>query len=135
MRQPWVYNKAFYLLANKPGWNVKKAFQVFAKANESYWISTTNFNNGACGVQSATADLGYPVDDVVDSFQQPVHCPIARLLIPIQELSARENGYSTGHLNQLISLSWPKLRVQEMQISICVRETFQQGSSTIVVLI
>ena len=65
-----VYNKAFYLLANKPSWNVKKAFQVFAKANENYWISTTNFNNGACGVQSATVDLGYPVDDVIDSFQQ-----------------------------------------------------------------
>jgi len=28
-----VYNKAFYLLATKTGWNVQKAFQVMADAN------------------------------------------------------------------------------------------------------
>ena len=28
-----VYNKAFYLLATKAGWNTQKAFQVFARAN------------------------------------------------------------------------------------------------------
>ena len=32
-----VYNKAFYLLATKPGWNTQKAFQAFARANDLYW--------------------------------------------------------------------------------------------------
>lgn len=34
-----VYNKAFYLLATKAGWDTKKAFQVFARANDLYWTS------------------------------------------------------------------------------------------------
>ena len=71
-----IYNKAFYLLANKPGWGIKKAFQVFAKANENYWVSTTDFNNGACGVLLAASELGYELDDINDSFQQVgVACP------------------------------------------------------------
>jgi Zinc metalloprotease (elastase) len=71
-----IYNKAFYLLASKPGWGIKKAFQVFARANENYWISTTDFNSGACGVQQAASELGYELDDITDSFQQVgVACP------------------------------------------------------------
>lgn len=71
-----IYNKAFYLLATTPGWSIKKAFQVFAKANENYWISTTDFNNGACGVLQAASDLGYEQDAITNSFQQVgVICP------------------------------------------------------------
>src|SRR3546814_1297427 len=29
-----VYNKAFYLLANKSGWNTETAFQAFARSEE-----------------------------------------------------------------------------------------------------
>lgn len=72
-----VYNKAFYLLANEPGWGVKNAFKVFAKANQNYWLSTTDFNSGACGVQYAAADLGLSIEAVRNSFQQVgVSCPL-----------------------------------------------------------
>lgn len=63
-----VYNKAFYLLATKPGWNTPRAFQVFARANDLYWTPSTNFNQGACGVQTAAQDYGYSVADVSSAF-------------------------------------------------------------------
>jgi len=63
-----VYNKAFYLLAHKAGWNTKTAFQVFARANRDYWAPSTNFNQGACGVQTAATDLGFAVADVTAAF-------------------------------------------------------------------
>jgi pseudolysin/vibriolysin len=71
-----VYNKAFYLLATKPGWTTPKAFQVFARANQLYWTASTDFNNGACGVQQAATDLGYTVADVTAAFTSVgVTCP------------------------------------------------------------
>jgi Zn-dependent metalloprotease len=63
-----IYNKAFYLLASKPGWGVRKAFDVFVLANRAYWKPKTTFNSGACGVESAAQDLGYTVADVTDAF-------------------------------------------------------------------
>ena len=63
-----VYNKAFYTLATKPGWNTQKAFQVFARANDLYWTASTDFNQGACGVQTAATNLGYVVADVTAAF-------------------------------------------------------------------
>jgi vibriolysin len=63
-----VYNKAFYLLATKPGWNTQKAFQIFARANDLYWTSSTNYNQGACGVETATTDLGFVKADVTAAF-------------------------------------------------------------------
>ena len=65
-----VYNKAFYLLANKPTWDTKKAFIIFAKANMDYWSPSTDFNDGACGVRSAAEDLGYNTDDVDAVFEK-----------------------------------------------------------------
>ena len=63
-----VYNKAFYNLATKAGWNTQKAFQVFARANRDYWTANISWNNGACGVQTAATDLGYTVADVTSAF-------------------------------------------------------------------
>ncbi|MBB1088434.1 M4 family metallopeptidase [Lysobacter sp. SG-8] len=63
-----VYNRAFYLLSNKSGWDVKKAFQVFARANRVYWGPSTNFNQGACGAQTAATDLGFSAADVTSAF-------------------------------------------------------------------
>ncbi|MGI2259523.1 M4 family metallopeptidase [Shewanella sp. GXUN23E] len=63
-----VYNKAFYLLARKAGWDTHKAFDVFVLANQMYWSPTSNFNQGACGVESAAADYGYSVADVTAAF-------------------------------------------------------------------
>ena len=63
-----VYNKAFYLLATKAGWNTQKAFQTFARANANYWTASSTFNQGACGVQTAAGDLGFSVADVTAAF-------------------------------------------------------------------
>lgn len=71
-----VYNKAFCLLAKTSGWDTRKAFQVFALANKSYWTATSTFNSGACGVESAATDLGYNASNVVTAFSGVgVTCP------------------------------------------------------------
>jgi vibriolysin len=63
-----VYNKAFYLLATKPGWDTKKAFQVFARANDLYWTASSTFNQGACGAETAATDLGFAKADITAAF-------------------------------------------------------------------
>ena len=71
-----VYNKSFCLLAKTAGWDVKKAFQVYALANKVYWTATSTFNTGACGVESAATDLGYVKSDVITAFTAVgVTCP------------------------------------------------------------
>ncbi len=65
-----VFNRAFYLLANKANWNTQLAFNVMYDANRFYWTPNTTFIEGACGVIHATDDLGYNVTDVIDSFEQ-----------------------------------------------------------------
>ncbi|ABC29284.1 Zinc metalloprotease (elastase) [Hahella chejuensis KCTC 2396] len=65
-----VYNKAFYLLATTSGWDTKKAFEVFVRANQTYWTPNSNFNDGACGVESAAEDKGYSKADVTAAFDQ-----------------------------------------------------------------
>jgi len=63
-----VYNKAFCTLAKTTGWNTQKAFQVFARANDLYWTSSSTYNQAACGVQTAASDLGLPVANVTSAF-------------------------------------------------------------------
>ena len=63
-----VFNKAFYLLATKAGWNTRKAFEVFADANRLYWTANSTFNQGACGVEKAAANRNYTVADVTSAF-------------------------------------------------------------------
>ncbi len=63
-----VFNRAFYLLANKKGWDVRKGFEVFAVANQLYWSANSNFDQGGCGVAKAATDLGYSASDVESAF-------------------------------------------------------------------
>ncbi|WP_341501305.1 M4 family metallopeptidase [Gallaecimonas sp. GXIMD4217] len=65
-----VYNKAFYLIANSAGWDTRKAFEIFAIANQLYWNANSDYNDAACGVIQATQDQGYSVSDVEAAFQQ-----------------------------------------------------------------
>ncbi|TRX75522.1 M4 family metallopeptidase [Pseudomonas mangiferae] len=75
-----VYNKAFYLLAHKTGWNTRKAFEVFLDANRFYWTENSTFNQGACGVIKSAQNRSYGSADVVSAFQQVgVTCPNAAL--------------------------------------------------------
>ncbi|QRN04589.1 zinc protease [Legionella sp. MW5194] len=62
-----VYNHLYYLLANMPGWDARKAFDVMVKANMDYWTPYVNFEEGGCGVLNAAIDLGYSIDDVKKS--------------------------------------------------------------------
>ncbi|MDW6004660.1 M4 family metallopeptidase [Vibrio mangrovi] len=63
-----VFNRAFYLLSNKSGWNVRKGFEVFAVANQLYWTSDANYDEAGCGVVKAAGDLGYSTSDVTSAF-------------------------------------------------------------------
>ena len=63
-----IFNKAFYLLAKSPGWDTRKAFDVFVKANQNYWTPTATFATAAKGVLQAAEDLGYPTADVIAAF-------------------------------------------------------------------
>ena len=63
-----VFNKAFYVLATKSGWNTRKAFEVMADANRLFWTAGSTFNQGACGVEKAAIARGYAVADVTAAF-------------------------------------------------------------------
>ncbi|WP_394209406.1 M4 family metallopeptidase [Enterovibrio calviensis] len=65
-----VFNRAFYLLANTSGWDIRKAFEAFAFANKLYWEASSDFDDGGCGVVRAADDLGYNTSDVIDAFEQ-----------------------------------------------------------------
>ncbi len=63
-----VYNRAFYLIAHKPGWTTRKAFEIFGRANQLYWTANMGFNAAACGVIDSARDLNYSRPDVIDAF-------------------------------------------------------------------
>ncbi len=71
-----VFNRAFYLLANQPGWSISQAFHVMVNANQYYWEPNTTFDKAACGVIQAAQDNQLDPNAVIDSFDQVgVHCP------------------------------------------------------------
>lgn len=59
-----VFNRFFYLLANTPEWDAKKAFGLMLKANMDYWTPYSSFQEAGCGVIRAAKDLKYSIDDV-----------------------------------------------------------------------
>jgi Zn-dependent metalloprotease len=63
-----VYNKAFCNLAKTAGWDVPKAFKVFARANALYWTASSTYNSAACGVETAATDVGLAKADVTAAF-------------------------------------------------------------------
>ncbi|MDO7642374.1 MAG: M4 family metallopeptidase [Reinekea forsetii] len=63
-----VYNRAFFLIAHTSGWDTRKAFDIFVRANQVYWTQNTDYITGACGVLSATSALGYSIADVATAF-------------------------------------------------------------------
>ncbi|MGH8076340.1 MAG: M4 family metallopeptidase, partial [Lysobacter sp.] len=109
-----VYNKAFYLLATKPGWDTKEAFQAFARANDLYWTASTNFNQGACGVRTAAADLGFSAADVDAAFSVVgVTCPTTGNTPPVANFTSSVSGLtvaftdtSTDSDGSIASRSW-----------------------------
>ena len=63
-----IYRRAFYLLANTDGWNVKDAFSVFAHARANYWVGFNFFADAACGVINSADDRGLNAIDVDKAF-------------------------------------------------------------------
>lgn len=63
-----IYNRMFYNLGTTKGWNTKKAFDVMVLANQNYWTSSTNFEQGACGALKAAKDLKYDIKAVEQAF-------------------------------------------------------------------
>jgi pseudolysin len=71
-----VFNKAFYLLATKPGWSVQKAFQLMVDANQNYWSPLAYFDFAACGVIQAAIDRRLDESAVIEAFAEVgVTCP------------------------------------------------------------
>jgi hypothetical protein len=70
-----IFNKAFYHLTNTDGWDIRKAFEVFLRANQNYWTSTTDFEQGCLGVRDAANDAGYSTADVEAAFALVGLCP------------------------------------------------------------
>jgi vibriolysin len=93
-----VFNRAFYLIATKTGWNTRKAFDVFVLANQTYWSQNTNYIEGACGALKATTDLGYSSDDVVSAFNtvgvSTVSCGGGSQEDPVLENGVTQSGLS-----------------------------------------
>ncbi|NQZ10075.1 MAG: peptidase M4 family protein, partial [Algicola sp.] len=83
-----VFNKAFTLLAQTPGWDTGKAFEVMALANQTYWTANSTFDEGACGVVYAAQDKGYNSFDVTIAFNEVgVYCgPVCFFCPPPNEL-------------------------------------------------
>lgn len=73
-----IFNKVFYLLANKSDWNIRKAFDVMVKANMHYWTSITTFQKAGCGVIKAAKDYQYNLaglnEALVDVGLEPDQC-------------------------------------------------------------
>lgn len=72
-----VFNKAFYLLAHKPGWSIQKAFQVMIDANMHYWSPIAYYDFAACGVIQAAIDRKLDKKPVIEAFAEVgVTCPM-----------------------------------------------------------
>lgn len=70
-RASGVYNKAFCLLAKSKGWNIRKAFEIFLVANESYWVPRTTYVSGAIDVMRAAVLVGnVPTDPIAAAFEE-----------------------------------------------------------------
>lgn len=65
-----IYNRAFYLVANSQGWNVRKAFEVFSFANHYYWQPASTFVSAACDSIVSANDLGYAWEAVNNAFAE-----------------------------------------------------------------
>jgi len=102
-----VYNKAYYTLAHTAGWDAKSAFQVFARANQLYWTPDVGFNEGACGVQTATSDKGWNVADVTAAFNAVnVHCGQPDPGPHEDDGGALTNGVAKTGLSQSTGSAW-----------------------------
>ena len=115
-----VYNKAFFLLARTTGWNTKKAFQVFARANQLYWTSSSTFDQGACAVETAAGDLGFITGDVTRAFSG----------VGVSCASAKSGGGTRVYANDVLA-AIPDGKTLVSAITVAGRTGTASGSSRI----
>ena len=106
-----VYNKAFYLLANSEGWNTKKAFEVYLKANEEYWTQYVDWNHAANGVIEAACDLNYDIASIINSLEQvgvyPTISDCSQAIVNSSSLiTSPENN--TELIENTVTIEWSK---------------------------
>ena len=114
-----VFNRAFFNIATADGWDTRKAFEIFTRANRVYWGRNTNFVQGACGTLEATQDLGYDVNTVINAFNLVgVVCPdfepeppgdeepVADFSFTADLLSVSFTDESTSEDSTIVSWSW-----------------------------
>ncbi len=110
-----VFNKAFYTLATKAGWNTHKAFDVFVKANQSYWSPNSTFTQGGQGCVDAAVALGYSAADVQSAFSVVGvtttipggnNAPTANFTFSTSGLTANFTDTSTDSDGTIASRSW-----------------------------
>ncbi|TKB51435.1 peptidase M4 family protein [Ferrimonas sediminicola] len=70
-----VYNRAFYLLASRQGWDVRQAFILFAHANRYLWGASESFDSAYYALLDAADQLygdqaGARRDDIQSAFSQ-----------------------------------------------------------------
>ncbi|MDI1352172.1 MAG: M4 family metallopeptidase [bacterium] len=68
-----IFNKAFYLLATSPGWDVHMAYNVWVQANRYYWLplpTMSSFGSAACGILSASEDYNYDKAPIKETFNR-----------------------------------------------------------------
>jgi len=64
-----IFNKAFYLLSTTPGWDIRKAFDIYLEANQTYWNANETFDLAGKGLYKSAKVLGYCVNDVLASLE------------------------------------------------------------------
>ncbi|MDI1352171.1 MAG: M4 family metallopeptidase, partial [bacterium] len=65
-----IFNKAMYILATSPGWDLRKIFHIMVHANMFYWRSTSGFQEAACGIKYSAQAYRYDTDEVKAAFAQ-----------------------------------------------------------------
>lgn len=93
-----IFNKAFYLLATTHGWDVRTAFEVFARANQIYWTPGSTFDDAFDDLITAAIDLGYSASDVTAAFEiVGVPVPPPAPVCNDSNTTPLSNGISSGN--------------------------------------
>lgn len=120
-----IYNKAFCLLSKSPGWDVKKGFQAFARANDLYWTANEKMGTGSQKVLKAACELKFDGREVKKAFDVvglsvgtvPADCiggggddnqaPVANFTFDVKELTATFANTSTDpNTGDKLTYSW-----------------------------
>ena len=97
------FNRAFFLLATRTGWDPVMAFKVYYTANDRYWTANTTYAQAGEGACRAARDLGFNTADVRATLQtiglNPTNCTTGTPTGNVLQNGVARTGISIG-LNQ-----------------------------------